>query len=272
MRKTMGWLSLLLSEVSDLAFICDRGTKIKYMNAPFQSLAGSSCLGRPFPSIFPERDSHWAKRAVGEALGGQTTVCELSLNDDVLLFRMKPLCEGRDISGVLGVAQSTSACRPCSTREKEALALEQLIQERTEELINTNECLLAEIVGREKMEHALKDSELKYRDLLEANQDAVLVADTATGVIIDANSRACELLGRPVNKLVGLHQANLHPEKEMEYSKTMFQRCAGNPAVAGIRLLVKRGDGKSVPVEISSRLTTLEGRTIVHGFFRDLSE
>jgi len=59
-------------------------------------------------------------------------------------------------------------------------SLEQKIDERTKELINTNSELQMEITERKRTESALKESEKKYRKLIETANDAIFIADAET--------------------------------------------------------------------------------------------
>ena len=52
-------------------------------------------------------------------------------------------------------------------------------------------------------EEILKNSELRYRRLFEAAQDAILILNGDTGQIIDANPFVQALLGYSLNELIG---------------------------------------------------------------------
>jgi PAS domain-containing protein len=67
-------------------------------------------------------------------------------------------------------------------------------------------------------EEELKESEERFRTLFEGAPDAIFLADPETGIIIDANSRASELIALPHEKIIGMHQARLHPPRIEEYS------------------------------------------------------
>ena len=56
---------------------------------------------------------------------------------------------------------------------------------------------------RQTNEEALKNSELRYRRLFEAAQDAILILDGKNGHIIDANPFVQSLLGYSLNELMG---------------------------------------------------------------------
>ena len=62
-----------------------------------------------------------------------------------------------------------------------------------------------ELGARARAEAALSSSEERYRTLIDLASDAIIVVDVDTGLIIDANRKAGELVGLPREKLLGMH-------------------------------------------------------------------
>ncbi|MDL5503952.1 MAG: hypothetical protein QSU88_12150, partial [Candidatus Methanoperedens sp.] len=80
------------------------------------------------------------------------------------------------VIGTTGIARDVTARK----QTEEALRtahdeLELRIQERTAELVKTNKTLQAEITERKSAEEALKQSEEKYRSLIDNIQDGVFI-------------------------------------------------------------------------------------------------
>lgn len=273
-KNKSAWLSLLLSEVSDLAFVCGRDGKLMYMNEPFQKIAvkGRVEPGQPFAALFSKKYAKRIEKAAEKALSGKAVELELPMGLTTFVFKMKPLIESGEVAGFFGVGQAAPSCGLMMESKLLKSRLEDLVQERTAELISTNEHLLSEMLEREKAEKALMESEKKYKDLLEAAHDAIFVADAVTGTIIHANWKACDLTGRPLNELIGLHQTELHSEEDAEHYKSMFQERVriGAPVNGGIQY-VRHKDGRKIPVRIGTALATSGNRLIIHGIFRDLS-
>ena len=74
-------------------------------------------------------------------------------------------------------------------------------------------------------EHAicsLEESELKYRRLFETAQDAILMLDARTELIIDANPFIEDLLGYSRTELIGKKLWEIGPFKDIERSKLAF--------------------------------------------------
>ncbi|HEX9615159.1 MAG TPA: PAS domain S-box protein, partial [Bacteroidota bacterium] len=59
----------------------------------------------------------------------------------------------------------------------------------------------------------LRESEAKYRELMERAGDAIVAADALTGIILEVNQKACELFDYTREELIGRHQRELHPRK-----------------------------------------------------------
>ncbi len=118
---------------------------------------------------------------------------------------------------------------------------------------------------------ALLDSEAKYRRLMERAYDAILIADADTGIIVDANQRAEELWGLPKDRLIGLHQSQLHPPEDRERSRREFQKRAITAGLSTDEVIVN-ADGRLIPVEISAAAIQVGDKTLIQGIFRDVSE
>lgn len=128
-----------------------------------------------------------------------------------------------------------------------------------------------DITERKKIEEQLRASEGRYRTLFEESRDAILVADADTGLIREVNKAAETLLVRSRAELIDLHQSKLHPPGDAEKYATEFQRHARGE-IAHITAEIYTGDGRCVPVEISTGLLRLpDGTLMLQGFFRDIT-
>ncbi|RMF81300.1 MAG: PAS domain S-box protein, partial [Nitrospirae bacterium] len=139
------------------------------------------------------------------------------------------------------------------------------------ELIETAARVVALAVERQRSEEALRASERRYRSLLHTANDAIFVAEVGSGRIVEANPRAAELLGRPLERIVGMHQAELHPAEERDRYREMFRYHARLGRTVQREAEVVRADGRRVPVEISASALEVGGRRLMLGIFRDVS-
>jgi PAS domain S-box-containing protein len=130
-----------------------------------------------------------------------------------------------------------------------------------------------DITERKKMEEVLRESEEKYRTQFEEALDAIFVADAETGIIIDCNRAASELVGREKSELVGEHQRILHPAEEIEgeFSRTFKRHLKEKEGqILEAQVITKRGEIKDVAIKASA--FELRGKKLVQGIFRDVTE
>jgi PAS domain S-box-containing protein len=151
--------------------------------------------------------------------------------------------------------------------------LEKKVEDRTADLRLANTQLKQEITQRKITENELGISEERYRQLMETANDAIFIADADTGIILNANKKAGELLGKPLEEIIGMHQTKLHPKEDEEYYRKIFgdhvQRSEG--VILG-DVFVWNKKGYEIPVEISASITKVNGKNIIQGIFRDMTE
>ncbi len=137
------------------------------------------------------------------------------------------------------------------------------------EVISTVE----DVTERKEAEKALQESRNKYQTLFELANDAIFVACTQTGTLLDANQKAEQLTGRSREQIIGMHQSDLHPPAQRQSAKTAFQAEAQKPRDAIYdHLFVQHSNGRAIPVEISNSFIEMEKRPCFLGIFRDVSE
>jgi PAS domain S-box-containing protein len=150
--------------------------------------------------------------------------------------------------------------------------LEILVNERTAELREANILLQEDIKKRQLAEMALRESEQKYRGLIETAGDAIFVIDVETDKIIDVNRKGLELLGMSASEIIGLNHSQLHPADEREKYVESFKESASNITPSDINYHVLHKDGYPIPVDISTSVMELEGRKIIQARIRDIRD
>ena len=127
---------------------------------------------------------------------------------------------------------------------------------------------------RHRVELALRESEEKYRELVENATDLVWSIDME-GRFLSANRAMANLLGYPASEIVGAHWERFIPEEDQ---RAVVRRAMREKLESGmprtnyeVRLLARSGD--YVQVEVSSRLIERDGRPVaIQGTARDISE
>ncbi len=136
-----------------------------------------------------------------------------------------------------------------------------LMQQRIAELEN-----MVELTQR-----SLLKAERKYHHLFENAGDSIFIIDAFNFKIISANGNAARRLGYQVPELLQLTLNDLEvldengttpqqPLWKSAVSQTVFYECS-----------YRRKDDSLVPVEVSSRLVSLEGRMVLEKFVRDIT-
>jgi PAS domain S-box-containing protein len=133
-----------------------------------------------------------------------------------------------------------------------------------------------DVTQRRRAADALKESEERYRGLFDSARDAIFIAEIESGTIVNANRQAERLLGLPASEIIGMHQSELHPEEEREsygtaFKKAVMQGRAVSPNPGGDIYVVNK-NGEKIPVEISANVIELEGKRLLQGIFRDITE
>lgn len=228
--------------------IADPDGQIEYVNEAFETLLGydrNDFLDRPLTALQAAANDDAVYRACWETVtGGDSWSGELLVSGD---------------DGTYPIDLTVTPVRDGS--------------ERVERIVAVG----TEIAERKSYQRELEDTRQKYRELIDAAPDAIFVADTDTGEILEANDAAAGLVGRPRSELVGMHQSTLHPDDERERYRRLCDRYReeGESVLSCVDdepLSVETADGDQVPVEISARVVELDDRTLLQGHFRDVSD
>jgi len=134
--------------------------------------------------------------------------------------------------------------------------------------------LLTDIEDRKQAEDELKRSEARYRVVIEAASDAVVSIDES-GAIILVNPAAKRMFGYNPEELIGQNLTILMPAamRELEAGfKRSLESGAKHLNWHGTEVKALRANGNEFPVEVSFGETTTNGRKVITGFIRDISE
>ncbi len=111
---------------------------------------------------------------------------------------------------------------------------------------------LLDITERKRADQALRDSERKYRLLLEQAADGILVTNDQGRVEI-VNSRACEMLGYTPEEFMGRHIESFLEPAELAERPLRAEQLRSGQTLRNERSLRSKGGGY-VPTETSSRV------------------
>ena len=121
---------------------------------------------------------------------------------------------------------------------------------------------LRDLSARKQVERELKESEARYRSLIEHAADAIFVFDRA-GAIRDVNRRACESLGYSRTELVGRRVS------EIDVTSTNDTLRSGQTTT--MEATHRRKDGTTFPVEVRLGVLDEDDQPLVLALARDVS-
>jgi PAS domain S-box-containing protein len=120
---------------------------------------------------------------------------------------------------------------------------------------------------KEKAAKIIKQSEEKYRTIIDQASDGIFIADP-NAYFIDVNSAGCRMLGYTKEELLKIRFTELIPESDVVANPPKFEELKRSEAVINERRLIKK-DGTLIDVEISAK-TLSDGR--YQSIVRDITE
>ena len=138
-------------------------------------------------------------------------------------------------------------------------------------LRKVNEKLMQEVEERRHAEETLRNSELNYRMVFDAANDAIFVFDLESRRIVDANEQALRMFG--VNALDELTMADFWLDNRFtarSFTKRVLLAVSGTPQV--FEWFARNKQGRSFWMEISLKHTVIGGKDKIVAVTRDISE
>lgn len=131
--------------------------------------------------------------------------------------------------------------------------------------------IMRDITERKRAEAVIRESEQRYRALMEGAHDAILIADTQ-GLGMTGNRKAEELLGYTREEFSRLNITQIHLPEDLERYAIAFSQIVetGSGQIPDATLLCK--DGRTIPVDITASVIEVGNSRVVLGIFRDISE
>ena len=149
--------------------------------------------------------------------------------------------------------------------------LQSKVRERTADLARTNESLRREIAEHRLAQDALRESESRYRELVELSPDAIFVH--AEGEFLFVNSAAVKLFGATTpDELIGTSAYDVINREYRALAEDRTRQVAAGGEPPFTELKVRRRDGSTVVVEVIAKRINYQGRPAILSIHRDVSE
>ena len=176
---------------------------------------------------------------------------------------VRPVDELTEALVLVGPGGRLDPSRPDTALGRAATAFDEVLAERD-----------AGLTVAAKLERRSGTFETRWRQVLEAAAEAYLAVDPS-GIVVDVNQRATELLGIPRERLCGRPAAQLVPERhrgEVVHAIAAIAAAGSVPTGGPYEVQVLASDGRRFPAECTVWAVDRRGGTVVHAFLRDVSE
>ena len=133
-----------------------------------------------------------------------------------------------------------------------------------------------DITERVRVEEELRESEEKYKKLVEESLQGVVIAQGLPPRIIFANSTMSEILGYSTDELMSLSPEEvkelIHPEDRTIFFQRYRDRLEGRQTLPRYEIRGIRKDGTARWAELLASRIEYQGKPAVHATFVDITE
>ncbi|HEX8833055.1 MAG TPA: PAS domain S-box protein, partial [Abditibacteriaceae bacterium] len=127
-----------------------------------------------------------------------------------------------------------------------------------------------DVSERRKSETALRESEERFRRLIDEAADAILISDE-NGCFVDVNRAACELLGYSREELLQLTPFDVARDVPPQIMRDLWKSAVPGQPIT-IQGLQYRKDGSSVPTEVHLSVYHMDEGLRILAIVRDITE
>jgi PAS domain S-box-containing protein len=131
---------------------------------------------------------------------------------------------------------------------------------------------LAQFIKRKRAEEALRESEEKYRALIETTGTGYVIVDMQ-GRVIDANPEYVRLTGRrALQEILGRRVTEWTAQHDLARTAEAVRRCAELGFTRNLEIEHVNGEGKCTPIEVNATAVLAAGGVRIVGLCRDITE
>ena len=131
--------------------------------------------------------------------------------------------------------------------------------------------ITSDITEQRKANRALRESENKFRLAFANAQDAIIWVDTESGVVTNCNKATEDLFGRKKGDIIGHHHTTLSPVGKAENFHSLLSG-SGRALDSNVEAEILAKEGLTKTVTISLSAMSMNGKNIVQGIIRDITE
>lgn len=128
---------------------------------------------------------------------------------------------------------------------------------------------IEDITDRHNAEIAMRNSEMRFRRLFETAKDGILILESDTGRITDANPFISELLDYPTNELLGKELWQIGLFQDIQSSQAAFRQLQEHGYIRYHNLPLVTKAGRRVEVEFVSNVYNVNHQPVIQCNIRD---
>jgi diguanylate cyclase (GGDEF)-like protein/PAS domain S-box-containing protein len=142
--------------------------------------------------------------------------------------------------------------------------------EREQEVLVFVAQQVASAIEHKRREEALRDSELRYRQMFENNRAVKLLLDPENGAIVDANMAACDYYGYTRDELLAMRIWDINVRGEAQVRAELTRAAAAGKTYFQFRHM--RASGEIRDVEIHTGPIEVGARKLLFSIVHDITE
>ena len=218
--ESQAWFHAVIESAEDSIFIKDHHLRYTLVNPAMERLFGlpaSQLLGKSDEELFGNEAGAHIREVDscvlrGEIIGEEDTKPVSGVLKTFHVIKVPIRDDSGIIIGLCGIARDITKQKQTEMALKKAHdELEQMVKERTDELVNANEKLKQEIDERKRAAKALRQSEESYRTFIDSTLDLVFLKDEHFRHIL-VNDAYSKYLGKKEQEVIGKTDFELLPK------------------------------------------------------------
>ena len=242
-------------------YTCSQDYQIEFLNEKMIERIGRNAVGEPCFKALHDLDAICSWCVNDRVFKGETVRWEVQSPKDNRWYYVvnTPLYNENGTMSKQAMIQDITERKQA---EEALMVLKNTLQDRNDQLLATDEMLREQISGYETSQKLLKESEERFRTLLENVPCIAVQAYAPDGTVLFWNRASEQLYGFNSEEALGGNLLDLiiPPEMREGVTEAMQQMIeSGEPIPAG-ELLLKRKDGSRVPVFSSHALINPIGK------------
>jgi len=134
-----------------------------------------------------------------------------------------------------------------------------------------NQIICEDVTESMLAEKALRESEERYRAVVDQASESIFIFDADTKLILESNKAFCDLMGYEIKEVTGLNVCDIVRQDRQSVDADVQRVLACGRNFLGERQYIRK-DGSHVDVEVSANLIVFSDRRMICAVARDITE